>query len=472
MFSVIHSSMTMRYLTVVLAMLAVCLCAAGRKPNVLVIVSDDHGYVDAGFQGGKDVPTPNLDALAKSGVRCTSGYVSHPFCSPTRAGLLTGRQQQRFGHEYNPVFDPLDVKEGLPLSERLLPEFMKDAGYRTGWVGKWHLGSSPAHLPSARGFEDAYGFVGGGHRFINWKPDGRQYTLPLTRNGKDESIDPAEHLTLRFGKEAARFIGAEAGRPWFLYLAFNAPHTPHEPTEEALAPFAEVKDPNRKKYLAQVALLDRAIGDVMEALRKSGQDKDTLIFFFSDNGGPVKNGAHNGTLNGQKGQVFEGGVRVPFIVSWPASLPVGATYDRPVSSLDVFATALARAGVTPPPDRKRDGVDLVPFLRGETQSDPHEFLAWRSSVNLAWGLREGDWKLVRQRGQPDKLFDLAADRDETKDLSAEKPEQLRKLVARLEAWNAELIAPVFLGSSAKSEDFGPGGANQKGVPPKRKSKAK
>ena len=462
---------TMRLLTLLL-LLPFALTAAEKKPNVLVIVSDDQGYVDAGFQGGKDVPTPNLDALAESGVRCTSGYVSHPFCSPTRAGLLTGRQQQRFGHEYNPVYDPLDPKEGLPLSERLLPQFMKDGGYRTGWVGKWHLGASPEHVPVARGFDDAYGFVGGGHRFINWKADGRQYTLPLTRGGKEEPIDPTEHLTLRFGKEAARFIGAEAGRPWFLYLAFNAPHTPHEPTPEAEAPFAHVKEPNRRKYLAQVALMDRAIGDVLEALRKSGQDRDTLVFFFSDNGGPVKNGANNGVLNGQKGQVFEGGVRVPFIVSWPAVLPAGASYHRPVSSLDVFATALARAGVTPPDDRKRDGVDLVPFLRGEAKGDPHEFLAWRSSVNLAWGLRQGDWKLVRQRGQPDRIFDLASDVGETRDLSAEKPEVLRQLTSRLEAWNAELIEPVFLGSSAKSEDFGPGGVNQKPGASSKKKKAK
>ena len=220
------------------------LTAAGpvpTKPNVLIILADDLGYADVGFQGSKEVQTPHLDALAKSGVRCTSGYVTHAFCSPTREALLTGRYQQRFGHEFNPVYDPLDVTEGLPLTERLLPQFMKEAGYESGWVGKWHLGSSPAHSPWRRGFDDTFGFIGGGHQYINWSPNGRQYTLPIMRNGRP--TDVREHLTTAFGNEASSFIRRHSGAPWLLYLAFNAPHGPHQPTAEREKRFATVQPP-------------------------------------------------------------------------------------------------------------------------------------------------------------------------------------------------------------------------------------
>ena len=437
--------------------------AAESRPNVLVIVSDDHGYADAGFQGGTDVPTPHLDRLATSGVRCTSGYVSHPFCSPTRAGLLTGRYQARFGHENNPVYDPLDATEGLPLGERLLPHFLKDAGYATGWVGKWHLGASPAHVPWARGFDDTFGFIGGGHRFLDWKPDGRQYTLPLARQGQPVDDVPA-HLTAALGDEAAAFVRRHASHPWFLYLAFNAPHTPHEPTAEREARFMHVADPQRRKYLAQVSLLDDAIGTVTRTLAESGQAGRTLVFFCSDNGGPVRNGAVNTPLRGQKGQLYEGGIRVPFIVSWPDRLPAGGSYDQPVSSIDCFATALAAAGVPHPRDKTYDGVDLVPHLCGTVKAAPHERLFWRLAYGRSHAVREGRWKLVRTKDKPDELYDLDADLGEAADLAVEKPEIASRLAVAIDAWSQELIEPVFPGSSAKSEDWGPGGANQKDKP--------
>ncbi len=437
------------------------------KANVLIIVSDDHGYADTGFQGGKDVPTPHLDALASSGVRCTSGYVSHPFCSPTRAGLLTGRYQARFGHEFNPVYDPLDEAEGLPLTERLLPQFMKDAGYATGWVGKWHLGASPAHSPGKRGFDETFGFIGGGHRFQGWEPNGRQYTLPLTRNGQPLS-DVPPHLTASFGDEAAAFIRRHTGQPWLLYVAFNAPHTPHEPTAEHEVRFGHVENAARRKYLAQVSLLDDAIGKITKTLDESGQAQRTLVFFFSDNGGPVRNAANNGVLRGEKGQVYEGGVRVPFVVSWPDKLPAGGTYDAPVISLDVLATALAAAGKTLPADKIYDSVNLVPYLTGESKSPPHERLCWRAVNGTARAVREGSWKLVRLDDQPAELYDLASDVGEAKNLATEKPDVLRRLSVSLAAWESELIAPCFLGSSVKSEDWGPGGANQKANPKAQK----
>jgi len=458
---------TMKHIFLAVLLLAppAAICAADApsfadKPNILIILSDDQGYADAGFQGGTDVPTPHLDTLARSGVRCTSGYVTHPFCSPSRAALMTGRYQQRFGHEYNPVYDPLDEREGLPLTERLLPQFMKDAGYMTGWIGKWHLGSSNAHAPWKRGFAETFGFIGGGHSYLNWKPDRHQYNLMLTRNG--EPVEVAEHLTTAFGNEAAAFIRRHTGGPWMLYLAFNAPHTPHQPTAEREAKFASISDPQRRKCLAQVSLLDDAIGIVTASLTESKQAQRTLVFFFTDNGGPTKSGAVNAPLRGQKGQIYEGGVRVPFIVSWPGKLPAGATCDALVSSLDVFATTLAVAGVRMPTDKKYDGVNIVPYLTGETQTPPHERLFWRTGGGWESAVREGQWKLDCPHGKPAELYDLSTDIGESRDLAAEKPAIAARLNAALDAWNKELIPPAFPGASVKNEDWGPGGANQKG----------
>jgi arylsulfatase A-like enzyme len=436
--------------------------AAPARPNLLLIVSDDQGYADTGFNGSKDIPTPNLDRLAKSGVCCTSGYVTHAFCSPTRAALLTGRYQQRFGHEFNPVYDPLDAQEGLPLTEKLLPEFLSDAGYVTGWIGKWHLGASPAHTPQRRGFRETFGFIGGGHQYWNWKTNQYQYTLPLERNGL--AIEVTNHLTTVFGEEAAAFVKRHTQEPWFLYLAFNAPHTPLQPTPERLARFAHLKPANRAKYAAQVSLLDDAIGATLDALKASGQEARTLVFFFSDNGGPDSNGSDNAPLRGFKGQLYEGGVRVPFLVSWPGRLPAGQDYAQPVSSLDVFATALAGAGVRLPAERKLDGVNLLPYFAGEISGRPHERLGWRMGGNQRWAMREGDWKLVRLKGQPDELYDLATDLGEKQNLAAAKPEVAKRLATALDAWNQELAAPAFLGSSVKNEDWGPGGRNQTNRP--------
>jgi len=414
-------------------------------PNILLIVSDDHGYADVGFQGCKDVPTPHLDRLAREGVRCTSGYVSHPFCSPTRAGLMTGRYQQRFGHQNNPFYNPDDHREGLPLSEKLLPAFLGQAGYQTGWIGKWHLGAATEFRPENRGFAETFGFIGGGHRYINWQVKPKvEYLVPIERNGKP--VEVTEHLTTAFGSEAVAFVRRHKGEPWFLYLAFNAPHLPHEPTKERLARFSSIKDPTRRKYAAQLSLMDDAIGETLEALRTSGQEKNTLVFFFSDNGGPItKNGSSNDPLRGAKGDVYEGGMRVPFLVKWPAKLPAGANYDLPVSSLDVFATSLGVAGAEMPTDRKYDSVNLIPYLGGDNKEPPHDQLFWRTSRNI-WAVRRGDSKLVRQAGRSDELYNLQSDIGEKTDLHTTLPAEASRLAGSLEAWDQELVPPAFPGA--------------------------
>lgn len=435
----------------ILSALALPAFSAEPRPNILVIVSDDQGYADAGFNGCRDIPTPNLDALAKSGLRCTSGYVTHPFCSPTRAALMTGRYQQRFGHENNPVYQPGDASEGLPLTETLLPSYLTAAGMKTGWVGKWHLGATPEHAPWKRGFDEAFGFIGGGHQFIDWKQKNEEYTIPLVRNG--ESVEVPEHLTARFGEEASGFIKRHDSEPWFLYLAFNAPHTPHQPTAGELARFSGIENPQRRKYAAQISLMDQAIGQVLRQLDTTGQRQRTLVFFFSDNGGPlVANGPSapdNTPLRGGKGQVYEGGVRVPFLISWPGKLPAGKDYDSPVSSLDVFATSLALSGVPMPTDVPHDGVNLIPFLKSETMAAPHPRLFWRTGGGTAHAVREGNWKLVRLKGKPAELYDLATDIGESKDQSAAQPEVVARLTREVDAWDKELIPPVFGGLAAQ-----------------------
>lgn len=430
-------------------LLSVQAYAADARPNILIILSDDQGYSDTGFQGSKDIPTPHLDRLASEGLRCTNGYASHPFCSPTRAGLMTGRYQQRFGHERNPLYDPADHREGLPVAEKLLPAFLGEAGYVTGWIGKWHLGAAPEFSPLKRGFSETFGFIGGGHHYQDWKTDVRdEYRVPIERNG--QPVEVTKHLTVAFGDEAADFITRHRAEPWFLYLAFNAPHSPHEPTAERLEKFAGIADPKRRKYAAQVSLMDDAIGAALSALRESGQEKRTLVFFFSDNGGPIGpsgNGSVNAPLRAGKGAVYEGGIHVPFVVSWPGTLPAGKSYNPPVSSLDVFATALAAVGAPMPTDRKYDSVNLLPFLSGEKSGPPHDRLYWRSGPQLAE--LDGTSKLVRYRGRPDELYDLSADLAETKDLASDHDGETGRLASALDAWNGELIDPVFPGLGSR-----------------------
>jgi arylsulfatase A-like enzyme len=430
-----------------------------RNPNILIIVSDDQGYSDIGIQGNKLIPTPFLDQLAASGVICTNAYVTAPMCSPSRAGLLTGRYQQRFGHEFNPVYDPLDVNEGLPLSERLLPEYFKSAGYKTGWIGKWHLGSSSSHLPKKRGFTQTFGFIGGGHNYHEWIPGNNQYNLPIKRNGKPNEVK--KHLTLEFGDQASEFIYSNQKQAWFLYLAFNAPHTPHQPKMEYEEKFSYIENERRRKYVAQVSMLDDAIGKVLNTLKETGQIEHTLVFFLSDNGGSLTHGADNSPLRGGKGELYEGGIRVPFLVSWPDKLPKGTKYDLPIVSLDIFSTSLKAADIKQKEDFKYDGINIIPYLNGEKESSPHPQLFWRRHAGEAFAIRKANWKLIHKRGDEPELYDLSVDIGETQNLSKQHPDIVKQLLRELKDWNGEMIMPVFSGSYVKDEDWGPGGANVK-----------
>jgi len=423
-----------------------------RKPNIVVIVADDLGYADLGFQGCKDIPTPNLDALQKRSVQCTSGYVSGPYCSPTRAALLTGRYQQRFGHEFNPGQPTEPGKTvGLDRSQTTLADRLKAAGYRTALVGKWHLGNAENLRPNQRGFDEFFGFLGGAHDYF--KPGAG----PNSLHRNNEPIPADGYLTDSLEREAVAFIDRNAKSPFFLYLAFNAVHTPMQAKPEDESKFASIQDETRRTYAAMLHRMDHAIGKVTEKLSAAGLANDTLVFFISDNGGPPGNGSSNGPLHGVKATTWEGGVRVPFLVSWPGKLPEGVKYDHPVIQLDITATSLAAAGVETK-DAKLDGVDLVPFLSGKNAAPPHDSLYWRFGAQ--WAIRTGDWKLVkaveRRRNNREefenpaaatqdgaRLFNLSSDLGETKDLAAENPQKVAELSAKWKDWNKDLVAPAW-----------------------------
>ena len=450
--------------------------AVPRPPNVLVIVADDLGYGELGCQGfTQDIPTPNIDSIAANGVRFTSGYVSCPYCSPTRAGLLTGRYQQRFGHEFNPgpaALTPPTV--GLPVTETTIGDRLRAAGYATGWIGKSHQGYAPQFHPLRRGFDEFYGFLGGKHDFFSAAGDPAD---PLVRG--TEPVAEIDYTTDAFGREAADYIERHKDGPWLCYLAFNAVHAPLQATEKYLARFAAIEDPKRQTFAAMLSAMDDAVGVTLNAIRRSGLEDDTIVVFLSDNGGPTASiTSGNGPLRGFKSQTWEGGIRVPFLMQWKGQIPAGTVDARPVIQLDILPTALAAAGVTLDDNEKLDGVNLIPFLTGGDSGDPHESLYWRFGPQIA--LRKGDWKLVKApegggvtRGSRDglattvdaQLYNLTYDLGEQENLAEKHPEKLRELAAAWEAIDSGMIEPLWRdgpkerGSAAKPE-AAPAGASQ------------
>jgi arylsulfatase A-like enzyme len=426
---------------------------AADRPNVVIVLADDYGYADVGFHGCKDIPTPNIDAIAAGGVRCSSGYGSGPYCSPTRAGLLTGRYQTRFGHEFNAGA----AGTGLPTTETTLADRLKAAGYATGVVGKWHLGSAPQFHPQKRGFDEFFGFLGGAHSYFP-----KQGIFRGT-----QEVEESGYLTDAFAREAVAFIDRHKAHPFFLYLAFNAVHTPMDATEARLKRFESIADMRRRTYAAMTAAMDEAVGRVTSKLRAAGLEENTLIAFFGDNGGPTMlgttiNASNNAPLRGSKRTTLEGGVRVPFALQWKGKLPAGAVYEQPVIQLDLLPTALAAAGVEAQPEWKLDGVNLLPYLTGQNSGRPHETLYWRFGEQMA--IRRGDWKLVRydatvdtpgQRSpgarplvSPPRLYNLARDVGEASDLAAQYPEKVKELEGAWRSWNAEQARPLWGGRGA------------------------
>ena len=422
-----------------------------QHPNILLIVSDDLGYADIGVYGGQDIPTPNVDRIAREGVRFTNAYVSGPYCSPTRAGLMTGRYPQRFGYEFQPDGS---MEFGLPLTEQTMADRLKAVGYRTALFGKWHLGTADRFHPMRRGFEEFFGFLGGQHSYIDLALPERD---PLLDGMKHASS--VTYLTDMLGDRAVEFIHRHAQEPFFLYLAFNAAHTPMQAPQKYLERFTNIADERRRRYASMLSAMDDAIGKTLDALRERKLEDKTLVIFLNDNGGPTMptttvNGASNGPLRGSKRQTWEGGIRVPFLLSWKGRLPAGRVDDRPTIQLDILPTALAAANVTAKAS-DFDGVDLLPFLTGSANGLPHDALYWRFGGMMA--IRKGEWKLVKTREGPlvdidpsvlsdlseAGLYNLADDIGETRNRAMERPDKVKELSDLWQKWNHQLMKPLW-----------------------------
>lgn len=410
------------------------LLAAAAPPNIVVIVADDLGYADVLFnpQHPQEVATPHLDSLARAGMICRQGYVTGHVCSPTRAGLMTGRYQQRLG-----LYTAGEAGSGVPMSERLFPQYLRPAGYTSMQIGKWHLGPTPEWSPALRGFDEVFGFLGrGAHDYFKLDdPQDPIYrgTTPVKLKG---------YLTDLWGEDAVAFIERNKSHPFFLYLAFNAVHAPLQAPPDEIARF-HTNNPDRNTLLAMGKRMDDAIGAVVDKLKQTGAWDNTLLFFLSDNGGPLAQSADNTPLRGGKHQDYEGGIRVPFLVCWPAKLKPGES-QAVVSSLDILPTALAAAGLPAPTDKRLDGMNILPLLRGETPAAPRNLFWCSGSEEGWWAVRSGDWKLVAEKGKIG-LFDLGKDVAEKNDLARQMPERVQELTALHDAWLAEMANPTKSG---------------------------
>jgi arylsulfatase A-like enzyme len=484
------------------------------RPNIIVILADDLGYADISADPGGRFTTPNIDRIGKEGVRFTDGYATAPVCAPSRAGLLTGRYQERFGEEYNVGGAGRALRDGLglPLDQITIAQLLKGAGYHTGMIGKWHEGLQPQFYPTNRGFDEFVGFLPGEARYIDPTQPGvhlafrgfsdeilhelvegqtpridarsleamlgtqriidldsdtriegmgrklggtfQRHNLSEIVEGPDQRVvhNENQYLTDYFADRAAQFIGqnVKAGKPYSLYLAFNAPHAPLMVTDKYYRRFPQIKDHQPRVYAAMISALDDGVGEILDAVGRSGQANDTLIIFASDNGCAAYSPGlcSDQPLRGGKLSFFEGGIRVPYMMSWPGHIKPGTVYHNPVSLLDVLPTSVAVAGGKLPSDRAYDGVDLMPYLAGRKAGMPHETLTWQAEPLAA--IRHGEWKLWETEGQDTGvygnyklLFNLKDDLNESKNLSKQDPDQLNQLEDLLHQWEAPMIPPKW-----------------------------
>ena len=443
-----------------------------EQPNIVLIVADDLGYPDICAYGCTSGRTPHIDSLAERGVKFTDGYVSAPICSPSRAGMLTGRYQQRFGHEFNAGGAARSHRMGLgtPASETLLPAYLKSAGYATGMSGKWHLGSIDALHPLNRGFDEFFGFLHGANAYFDRKSRkdavfanakglrGRGPINPILRG--HEPVHEKEYLTDALTREAVAFIQRHAGNPFFLYVPYNAPHTPLEVTRRYYDRFPEIEDHATRVYKAMISAVDDGVGAILATLKEHGVADDTLVIFTADNGCAIyTNACTNEPLFHGKLLPFEGGVRVPFLAAWPNGLPANRTVETPVSTLDIVPTAIDLAGVpmTHMARQRLDGVNFVELVNAPEKAAQTEAadslkyqplgfgaadrgIFWRNKDNA--GVRLGPWKLVRL-GELEFLFDLSTDLGEETNLIDLKPDVASELRRAYDAWARETRAPLW-----------------------------
>lgn len=464
---------------------------ADRPPNIILIVADDLGYNDLSISGtGVDngaVPTPNIDSIAANGANLTQSYAGNATCAPSRAAMLTGRYATRFGFEFTPVpvqfakllghmstngrhppiYHPELEKDvppmaemTVPTSETTLPEMLRTKGYRTLMLGKWHLGETPATRPEARGFDEFLGFLGGAGLFLPSSDpnvvESRQDFDPIDRflwanlpyavvnDGGTKRFAPSKYLTDYLSEEAAEAISANRNRPFFMYLAYNAPHTPLQALKSDYDALPGIKNHTLRVYGAMIRSLDRGVGTVLKAVKDAGIEDNTLIIFTSDNGGAHYIGLPeiNKPFRGWKATFFEGGIRVPMLVKWPSKIKAGSSFAGAAGHVDIFATAAGAAGAELTADRTLDGVNLVPFITGEASGQPHETMFWRSGPYKV--LLAGDWKL-QVTGTPAKswLYNLKDDPTEKTNLADQQPEKLAELTQKLNEVDSQQSKPLW-----------------------------
>lgn len=455
-----------------ICLLISCSPARAERPNIVLILCDDLGYSDVGFNGSTDIKTPRLDELARGGTIFTSAYVPHPFCGPSRMGMMTGRYPHEFGAPFNlPGLGQgtqEDYRRGIDVSEKLISSVLQDAGYFTGAIGKWHMGVMPEYHPNERGFDEYYGFLGGGHDYFpsRFKPAYRRqlkagnkyindYLHPLEHNG--EEVDETEYITDALSREAADFVklAATKDQPFFLYLAYNAPHTPLQAKEEDLEVFSSIQEKDRRTYAAMVYAVDRGVGQLVETLKNNGQLENTLIVFLSDNGGQLRSGATNRPLKGGKGDSYEGGFRVPMFFHWPAQVAVGEQYQHPVTALDFYPTFAKLADATIPAGKHIDGKDVWPALKAGKNARPGEsIIALRHRNGFSdVAVRRDQWKACRAFNQKWKLHNLDEDISEQNDLSSKHPDLLGELVSEARNWSASLPEPLWFHATEARQEW-------------------
>ena len=421
---------------------------AQQQPNIVFILSDDAGYADFGFQGSKEFKTPELDKLAENSVKFSQAYVSAAVCGPSRAGMLTGKYQQKFGFEENNVPGYMSAsglvgdEMGLPVDQPIIAEHLKEVGYKTALFGKWHQGNADRFHPTKRGFDEFYGFRGGARSYLPY--DEKNTTNRIEdrlEHGFKNFFEHKGYLTDELANEAISFIDRNKENPFFIYLSFNAVHTPMVATAEDLKQFPSLKG-KRKTLAAMTLAMDRAIGKVVTALKEQGLSNNTLIVFTNDNGGPSdSNESDNSPLSGTKANHLEGGIRVPFLMSWPNQLKKNTTYHYPISTLDLFPTFLTAAGGKIADTKDLDGVNLIPYIIGEKTEAPHEFLYWKKENRGA--IRNQDWKLLRFPDRPAELYNIKEDMSETNNLAAQYPEKVKQLYKQLFKWELTLERPLW-----------------------------
>ncbi len=406
---------------------------AAEPPNLLIFYADDLGWGELGCQGNPEIPTPHIDAIARQGVRFTNGYVAATYCSPSRAGLMTGRYPTRFGHEFNTVA----IRSGLRLDQTTIADRLKTLGYTSACIGKWHLGAGLEYRPTRRGFDEFYGTLANTPFFHP-----TNFVDSRLSNDVRAVTDPAFYTTDAYTERSLEWLEQNQAKRWFLYLPFNAQHAPLQSPDKYLERFPRIKDDRRKTFAAMLSAMDDGVGRVMAKLRALGQEEKTLVFFISDNGGPTQSTtSKNGALRGYKMTTYEGGPRIPYMAQWKGTWPAGKVYEFPVMNLDVLPTMIAAVGAKVEADWKLDGVDLTPYVTGVNKARPHETLYWRYGPQ--WGIRKGDMKLVVSRGggpQPE-LYNLAVDIGESNNLAGTNPKKVQELQALWNTWSAEQAEP-------------------------------